>query len=193
MTELRKVFITDESTNRVAKLDDVTDAITIVEYEHHEIHSGNHYFVVSYQDLSINNVLQFTWQMPDTTKWTHWSWNISTESETLWQVYEGATINNALANAITPLNSNRNSGNTSGTTMRYEVHANLADADTDVTISANNLIESGISGAGRDGGEAERNHELVLDQNGLYVLRATATAAGFINFNMQWYEHTDAS
>ena len=193
MTELRKLFLADESTGRVAKLDDATDAIMTVGYEHHEIHSGSHYFVVGYQDLSINNVLQFTWQMPNTTKWTHWSWSISTESETLWQVYEGATINNALANAITPLNSNRNSANTSGTTMRYEVHSNLAGADTDVTISAGDLMESGISGAGRDAGNAKRNNEIVLKQNELYVLRATATAAGFVNFNMQWYEHTDAS
>ena len=191
MTELRKLYLYDSVTGNEIGIDDSTASIQTIEYEHHEIHSGSHYFVVGYQDLSINNVLQFTWQMPDTTKWIHWSWNISTESETLWQVYEGATINNALANTITPLNSNRNSANTSDTTMKYEVHANLAAADTDVTISANNLIESGISGAGKDGGEASRNHEIVLDQNGLYVLRATANAAGFINFDMQWYEHTD--
>jgi hypothetical protein len=34
-------------------------------------------------------------------------------------------------------------------------------------------------------------NELVLKQNELYVLRATASEAGYINFNMQWYEHTD--
>lgn len=191
MTELRKLYLYDSGTGNEVGIDDSTATIQTIEYEHHEIHSGSHYFVQSYQDLAINNVLQFTWQMPNTTKWIHWSWSISTESETLWQVYEGATINNALANAITPVNNNRNSANTSDTTMRYELHSNLAAADTDVTISANNLIESGISGSGRDAGEADRNHELVMLQNGLYVLRATATAAGFVNFNMQWYEHTD--
>ena len=191
MTELRKVWIADEVTGRTASLDDSTDSLQVINYEHHEIHGGSHYFVVNYEDLSINNVLQFTWQMPNATKWIHWNWEINTESETLWQVYEGATINNALANAITPRNSNRNSGNTSGTTMRYEVHANLAAADTDVTIAAANIIEAGISGSGRDAGTSKRGNEIVLDQNGLYVLRATATAAGYVNFNMQWYEHTD--
>jgi hypothetical protein len=173
------------------RIDASTNSLQTVEYEHHEIHSGSHYFVQSYADLAINHVLQFTWQMPDTTTWTHWKWSIYVENETLWQVYEGGTINNALANAITPLNNNRNSANTSGTTMRYEDHGNLAAADTDVDISGATLIESGIAGSGRDAGNAERNSELVLDQNGLYVLRATATAAGFINFNMQWYEHSD--
>lgn len=191
MTELRKLYLYDSGTGNEVGIDDSTGSIQTIEYEHHEIHGGSHYFVSGYQDLANGNVLQFTWQMPDTTKWIHWSWNISTESETLWQVYQGATINNPLANAITPLNSNRNSVNTSGTVMLYELHANLAAADTDVTISANDLIESGISGAGKDAGEADRNHELVLLQDGLYVLRATANAAGFVNFNMQWYEHTD--
>lgn len=173
------------------RIDASTNSFQTVAYEHHEIHSGSHFFVISYQDLTINQVLQFTWQMPNTTTWTHWTWQITTESETLWQVWEGGTINNPLASAVTPLNNNRNSATATGTTMRYEVHANTAGADTDVDVSGATLIESGISGAGRDGGVAGRSNEVVLDQNGLYVMRATATAAGYVNFNMQWYEHAD--
>ena len=191
MTELRKHYLTDEDTGRTAALDNSTDSLQVINYEHHEIHSGSHYFVVGYADLALNHVLDFTWQMPNTTKWTHWSWNISTESETLWQVYEGATATNPLANTITPLNSNRNSANTSGTTMKSEDQANLAAANADTDVSGATLIMSGISGAGRDGGEEHRKHEVVLYQNVLYCMRATASTAGFINFSMQWYEHTD--
>jgi hypothetical protein len=189
MTELRKLYLYDSGTGNEIGIDDSTGSIQTIEYEHHEIHSGSHYFVSGYADLAINHVLQFTWQMPDTTKWIHWNWSISTEAETLWQVYEGGSITNPLANAITPLNNNRNSNNTSATTMRYEDHATTAAADTDVTPTT--LIESGISGAGRNAGFATRSSELVLKQNELYVLRATANAAGYVNFTMQWYEHTD--
>ena len=191
MTELRKHYLTDEDTGRTAALDDATDAVMIVDYEHHEIHSGSHYFVVGYVDLAINHVLDFTWQMPNTTKWTHWTWKISTEAETLWQVYEGATATNPLAVAVTPLNSNRNSANTSGTTMKYEDQANLAAANADTNVSGATLIMSGISGSGKDSGLYTRDNEIVLDQNVLYCLRATATAAGYVNFSMQWYEHTN--
>lgn len=174
------------------RIDSSTDSLQIVNYEHHEIHGGSHYFVTGYQDLTINQVLQFTWQMPNTTKWIHWTWDIDTESETLWQIYEGGSIVNPLANGITPLNSNRNSANTSGTAMRYEIHANLAGADGDVNVGAALLIASGITGTGkRVSGNATRDNEILLKQNQLYVLRATASAAGYINFNMQWYEHTD--
>ena len=122
----------------------------------------------------------------------HWSWELDTEAETLWQVYEGVTATNPLANAITPYNSNRNSSNTSGTTMKYEKQTNLAAANADTDVSGGTLIEQGISGSGRQtAGNAVRSHEIILKQNTLYCLRATATAAGYINFNMQWYEHTD--
>lgn len=66
-TDIQPVTIQDASGN--SSLDSATAAIMIVNYEHHEIHSGSHYFVRGYQDISINNVLDFTWLMPDTTKW----------------------------------------------------------------------------------------------------------------------------
>ena len=171
------------------QIDAATHTLQVIDYEHHEIHSESHYFVTGYQDLSINNVLDFTWQMPDSTTWSHWTWRISTESETLWQIYEVAVATNPLANAVTPYNNNRNSGNTSVTTMKFELQSDLAAANADTDVSGGTLIASGISGSGRDGGFVDRSHEVILKQNTLYCLRATASAAGFISFDMQWYEH----
>ena len=193
MTELRKLYVYDSGTGNEIKIDDSTSCITTVLYEHHEIHSGSHYFVTSYQDPAINNVLQFSLQTANTTSWMHWTWTISTESETLWQVYEGGSIGTPLANAVTPRNSNRNSANTSGVTMKYQLHATTAAANTAIDVSGATLLQSGISGSGKDAGTAGRSNEIILKQNQLYVLRATANAAGFVNFDMQWYEHTDAA
>jgi len=181
----------DTSGSIVSIIDGVTRSVLTVEHEHHEIHSGGHYFVSGYQDLSINNVLDFTWLMPNTTKWIHWTWDISTEHETNWLVYENGTATNPLANTITPLNNNRNSVNTSATTLKYELQSNLAAANADTNVTGATLIESGISGAGRDAGFAKRSNELMLKQNTLYCLRAIATVAGYINFTMEWYEHTN--
>lgn len=36
------------------RVDASTNSLQTVEYEHHEVSSGSHYFVVGYQDLSIN-------------------------------------------------------------------------------------------------------------------------------------------
>lgn len=173
------------------RIDASTSSLQVIDYEHHEIHGESHYFAIGVQDLSINQVLDFTWLMPNTTAWAHWTWMISTESETAWYVYEGATATNALANSITPRNNNRNSSNTSGTTMLYEVQADLATANADTDVSGATLLESGISGSGKDVGNASRQNEIIMKQNTLYCLRAVATAAGYINFTMEWYEHTD--
>jgi hypothetical protein len=184
---------TGDATYQVPRLDVATHALETIGYEHHEIHSGSHYFVQNYQDLAQNNVLDFTWLMPNTTKWTHWVWKIATESETLWQFYESAVATNPLANTITIYNNNRNSVNTSGTTMKYELHANLAAANADTAIGAATLLKQGIVGAGKDSGTEQRDKELVLKQNTLYCLRITATAAGYVDYDMEWYEHTDKS
>jgi len=182
---------TSDSTYQAPRIDSTTHTLQTIDYEHHEVHGGSHYTVRGYQDLSINQVLDFTWQMPNTTKWIHWLWNIDTKSETNWLVYETAVATNPLANAVTPLNSNRNSDNTSGTTMKYEVQANLAAANGDTDVTGATLISSGISGAGRTAGRVDRGAELVMKQNSLYCLRAIAAAAGYINFTMEWYEHTN--
>lgn len=183
---------------RPLRCDSSTNSLQTIDYSHHEIHGGSHYFVVGFQDLAVNEVLDFTWVMPDTTKWIHWVWSIDCEDEIEWYVYENVTINNALANTITPYNSNRNSANTSGTTMKYEIQTNLAAAntDTDVTSPAI-LLKSGLTKAGSKfqagGGGASRDNEIILKQNTTYCLRAIANAASFINFDMEWYEHTDKS
>ena len=51
-------------------------------------------------------------------------------------------------------------------------------------------MQSGIIGAGKDAGSDQRSHEIIMKQNTLYCLRVSATTAGYLNFKMQWYEHT---
>ena len=174
------------------RIDASTRSIQTIEYEHHEIHSGSHYFVKGFAQIpALNDVLDFTWLMPDTTKWTHWVWQIDVSKGVTWYIYEDATATNPLANTITPMNSNRNAGNSSGTTMKYEIQADLATANADTNVSGATLIASGIIGDNRIGGNANRSNEIILKQGKLYCLRAIATAASDLNFDMEWYEHTD--
>ena len=177
---------------RPLSVDGATNTIQTIGYEHHEVHAGSHYFVVSSVDLPINDVLDFTWVMPNTTKWIHWTWKITTSSAMAWYVYENAVIVNALANTVTPFNNDRNNTtNTSGTVMKYEIQADLDAANVDTNVTGATLIKSGITGAGRDGGSFERGTEIIMKQGATYCLRAVATAAGNITFDMEWYEHTN--
>ena len=189
-------LIYNSSTDKLYRMknDGATDALMIVEYEHHEIHSGSHYFVHGFVDIpGANDVLDFTWQMPNTTKWIHWNWSIGFTKGITWYVYEGAVATNGLANTITPMNSNRNSSNTSGTVMKYEVQVDLAAANTDTDVTSATIIASGKDGDNRTAGAANRANEIMMKQNTLYCFRAVATAAFTMNFDMQWYEHTNKS
>lgn len=190
-TKAREIYGYNGTNWHELRIDTSTRTAQTIEYEHHEIHGGSHYFVVGYLDLAINHVLDMQFTMPNTTKWIHWNFHIMSESEANWFVYEGATATNPLANAFTPLNSNRNSDNTSGTTLLYEDQATLAAANVDTDVSGATTLMSGICGAGKDAGEDTRSHEVILKQNTVYCLRSIATAAGYINFDMHWYEHTD--
>lgn len=173
------------------RIDGSTNALEIIEYEHHEIHAGSHYYLTSYADVANNNVLDVTWLMPNTTKWTHWTWKLDPDIEILWQLYEGVIATNPLSSTAVLNNSNRNSINTSGTTLKYELQTNLAAANADTDVSGGLVLGSGKIGSGKSGGAYVRAHELVMDQGALYCLRTTALAAGYINYDLQWYEHTN--
>ena len=192
MSNMKEIYgATGDATRQVPRIDYPTHTLQIIDYPHHEIHVGSHYFATGVATLPINDVLDFTWVMPNTTKWVHWMWKLDTSSEMAWYVYEGAVITNALANTVTPFNSDRNSLSTSGTVMKYEIQADLAAANADTDVTGATLLKSGISGAGRTAGGDGREYEMILKQNTIYCLRAVATAAGYIDFDMEWYEHTN--
>ena len=173
-------------------IDESTETLQIIDYSHHEIYSGNHYFVVGFLDLALNEVLDITWKQPNTTTWTHFIWMIETESEYEWYIYEDVTPINNLSNNIIIHNSNRNSNKTSGTIMKYTLFASLADANAETNITGATGIKRGIIGSGKQlGGDVGRESEIILKQGSTYLLRGIAKGAGYITFDMEWYEHAN--
>lgn len=171
-------------------VDASTAALMTVDYEHHEIHSGSHYFIQDVQDLAINAVIDVQFTTPNTAKWSHFVFRLECESETEWYIYEGATIS-AAGSSVTPINNNRNSSNTSGNTIAIQSNSSLANANADTDVSGATELAHGIIGAGRDSGIRGRAQEIILKQNTIYCMRAVANAAGYVDFTMEWYEHTD--
>jgi len=171
------------------RIDPSTHSLQIIDYDHHEIHGGSHYFIEDVVDLSINNVYDLQWTTPATTKWAHFTFRLQVEAETNWYIYEGATIAVA-GTAITARNNDRNSGNASGMTIAGITNTSVANANADTAVAAATQLAHGIAGAGKDAGNAERSNEIILRQNTIYCFRAIATAAGFVNFRVEWYEHT---
>lgn len=173
-----------------ASVDDSTETLQVIDYEHHEIHSGSHYEITEYVDLPISNVRDLQIVTPNTTKWGHLILAITCESETEWFLYEGVTINTP-GTLHTAYNNNRNSLNTADITVAYIDNTSVANANADTDPAASTTLKNCIIGAGRDGGFAARRQEIILKQNTSYSVRFVANTAGYVCYDLEWYEHID--
>lgn len=173
-----------------ATADASTNGLITIDYEHHEIHEGDHFFIEDVQDLAINAVFDVQWTTPNTAEWDHFTFELNCENETEWYIYEGATI--ALAGTTIPaINNNRNSANTTSATIAGISNTSVANANLDTAVAAATELAHGIVGSGQNGGLVVRGREIIMKQNTVYCLRAIANAAGYTNFYIGWYEHTD--
>ena len=191
MSYFKGIYGTYDGTNFVpARLDASTHTLQVIDYEHHEIHSGSHFFFADAQDLSINNVFDLQWTTPDTTEWAHFTFKLNCESETSWWIYEGATISTAGA-TITPINNNRNSLHASSMTIAGILNTSIANANSDTPVAEATEIAHGFVGSGKTAGIEIRSTEIILKRDTIYCFRAEAVTAGYVSFLIEWYEHTD--
>ena len=69
-------------------------------------------------------------------------------------------------------------------------NASVALADADTPVAGATQIAHGVVSAGnRTGGIIGRENEIILKNNTIYCLRAVALSAGWVSFDMGWYEH----
>lgn len=165
-------------------IDSSTNTLQIIDYEHHEIHSGSHY---NYCDYSANSlasgaIIEFLMTTPNTTEWTHLAFEVYSATGCTIELFEGAS-GIVGGTTITPRNNNRNSSNTSNVSL-------IRDP---TSIASDGVRAAGfLAGAGRSSGFADRSKENILKQNTTYLVRITSTAAqNRISWCAEWYEHTD--
>lgn len=171
----------------MSRRDNSTLADLGIDYPHHEIHDGWHFFYESYSALEDTDAVDIAVQTADSKKWLHFVWQVLSKGEITFQVYEGSTITWDGTNLVAR-NNNRNSANVSSLVEFQEgptvtaVGTLLAEA---VVGSASNPNQ-GIPGGG------ERNNEVILAQDTVYLFRITSGVNGNIaSYLAEWYEHTD--
>lgn len=167
-----------------------TQAAVVLDYEHNELHEGNHYFLAGTLtlDSASSDFVDFGVVTPNTTTWANMTFSVSSVGQTTFTVYEGASYAASDGTAVTPINNNRNSANTSVLTIVTNPGYTAASSDQ--------LFQQiiGVSGGAAliKGGLIERNKELILKQNTQYAFRiASSTAANQISYVAEWYEHAD--
>jgi len=188
-------FIYTSDVNIANTVDSATSAIITTNAEHHEIHEGDHYYNEMVVHVPADDVLDIRIVAPDTTKWIHWAIEYNTEAEFEFTMYETIAITNA-GTALTAVNNNRNSTNTTGlTSFDYITNVDLAAANADTNIVSASVIGQGHTGSGRSqaGASFGAGGEIVFKQGLGYCLRFenASNAEKYVDWKMEWYEHTN--
>lgn len=174
----------------VLRMDASTHTLQTIEYEHHEIHSGSAYFVVRSELLESAGDAEVRIATPDTNKYAHMTIEVDAAIAATVELWAGTTKTHEAVNAITPLNRDFNSTNSSGLTICHTPGgAQAGDANLIQYVGA-----ASVSGKVAEGGGTSSRHEFILKRNTAYYIKATSRADGnAISIILDWYEHTDRS
>ena len=188
MTELRRIHgLYNDTQSATPRIDASTHAFETIEYPHHEIHAGSHYYVQGYLTLADTETYYIKMETTNSTKWTHFIFDIKSTGILTTTLKEDCIGGMTGGTSMPLLNNNRNSANPST--------AILTSGVTDCT-SSGQLLESDKWGAEgfkeNIGGGGSREDEWVLKQNSTYLRMFSSSAAdNIVQFKGTWYEHTD--
>ena len=97
------------------RIDASTNSLQAISYEHHEIHGGSHYYIEGVATLGVDGVLRASIVTPDTTKWSHFTWRISSNGILESSLWEGPSGGMANGSRVVIHANNRNVNCWSGT------------------------------------------------------------------------------
>ncbi len=183
------------SQNASLQLDRSTYAVNVIDYAHHEVHSGNSFGVSTVDaDLDNGDTLVMVFTVPDTVKWMHMISIMRNTSSSLAEMLEGPTIGANKGSEISIHNKNRNSTKVSIATS-VAASPTIGKVSIGAAITADGTsLEPEYIGTGKDKGAGETRAlaEYILKQNKIYAFRLIGAADnGNASIKLVWYEHTD--
>ena len=190
-TEIIMRGLISDAVSRILRVDASTNTLQTIDYVHHEIHGGGSYAIKSVADLALGTFIDIRITTPPAPLEAHFEAFLDVESETNWWLFEDVEIDTVGA-VLLPLNRNRNSLNVS--TLAFDIiqNANIgaANADTDITGITNPYLSGTIGSGKKSLGKEESRGELILLPDTIYSLRWEVVSAGYINYAIEYYEHT---
>jgi len=178
-------YILTGSENRELGVDGMTHVLNMIDYEHHEIHEGSHFFVAGYGTFAADEDIDFQITTPKSEKLAHMTFSFQSTGAMVFSLYEGAAVQ--AGTSVTPINSNRNSQKTSSLTVQYD-----GIVDTAGTLIYQQAWGYTDTPSKSEGGIAGRNNEIVLRAGTTYrFLIESNSADNIISYNGEWYEHTN--
>ena len=170
-------------------IDASTETLQMIEYEHHEIHSGSHFsYTQSSSDWDIADPVEILLTTPASLKYVHLIWEFNASLNTTVTFYETST--HTAGAALTAFNNNRVVA--TAPTLVLNVSAD-DNADGTEIYTADFGISAGGGATRISGGGASRgSREWVLAPNKKYLFRAlSGSDTSSYSLHFSWYEHTD--
>jgi hypothetical protein len=163
--------------------DNITGALVFIDYEHHEIHDGDHFFYTDKVTLGSAGTQIYLLTTPDSDTFIHMTFTITGSAITQSDIYEGADrVGTTLQTAY---NSDRNSSRL----PLLLIHKDISGGTTDGVLLWT-MQDGSSQGSSRSGMSSQRDNEIILKQNTKYLLRVTSgTASNLTNLQIGWYSH----
>ena len=175
-----------KSTEGAIRRDNSTFAQMTIDYAHHEVHAGKHFFVAQGYVMADGTVRTVWFKTGNDGSLCHMLPAVIGNGPVVFRIVEGAS--NAITPAVVPYNNRRASANVAA--ARWSTSTVAATGGTALIT-----LRLGASGSGpfavSVGGTASAREELILKANTLYAFEVTAGDDLEANFTLEWYEHTD--
>jgi hypothetical protein len=178
------IRIINPKTNEPFEFDPL-GGITTIEFEHHEVHEGNHFFYTYVDtDWDIVDVVEVLIVVP-TDLVPHIEFVINAELDTNVKMYEGAT--HTPTTELTAYNRNRNSPKKNTTELHN--HANDGSDGTLISEWQFGISTGGGSNQIKAGGNTRGDNELILKAGTKYLITITSgTDNSVLSILLDWYE-----
>jgi hypothetical protein len=165
----------DGTTNKVVSTTDTEQSVA----------DGNHFYVAGFETLNSDASAKFAVK-PNADAALHMMFAVEGTTQLEFYIYEGATITAATGTPVTPFNNNRNSTNTSQSTLIK--NPTITGAGTLIYSES-----SGLAGATPSRpnaiGTVTREREIILKANTQYVFELKSKAAGnILSYVGEWWE-----
>lgn len=173
--------------SNITVVDSSTGALISIPYSHHEIHAGSAYRAGMNYVLANGEVATFSITTPNTTKWLHIGWELTTTADGTFALLEDVTSFSG-GSAVVPLNHNRNSLNVSGATCLR----GMTGVDLITPTGGTQILGATLSTGKGAISSREQGQEFIFKQNSKYLFRYTnGINANTILLKCEWYEHAN--
>lgn len=189
----------DDGTFHLVEIDSVSHALSVISFEHHEIHEGHSFERHIDSANAAVAGLNVAFKTAPGTKLVHMLLGWSSNDEVLVEGLEGATWTQGTGTATTFYNHNRETINTSTAILEDKNQATFTanhQIIKDVTgIAGGEVFEKQYTynaglGAATTVESREAGHEWVLKPDTTYVIRLTQTDGNCkMSIDLHWYEH----